>query len=278
MVYGSARRNVIFRGSQRSLSLNFERLTALAEEALPFKLDRNDRDIYDAGDISVMMIKEAPAISVTYSLRSSTAAGQELCGDDLVAFCDDDAHFYACISDGMGSGRRAAAASQVVVDFIECMLSSGAATYGRSARSIIEMLNGFLRTKNFGSVDECSATVDLLELDTVNKSAFFCKCGAAPTYVYRGGSLFKLRSDTLPIGIMAEVDCRAIKFSVDAGDLLVMMSDGVVQGRDECPWLYDLLRANADKSSPDSIADKIIKYAKNSGSTDDISVAVIKIK
>ena len=278
MVYGKNRRRITVQGKYEMLVSNIERILSAADRALPFKTDRSSAYVYEGG-VCELRANEAQRLSVTSSLRCAMAAGEnEVCGDSMSVFSDGDGHFFSCISDGMGSGRRAANASRICVEFIEKMLSSGAASYGRSAKSVIEMLNGFLRTKNFGSINECSSTVDLLELDLVNKSAFFCKCGAAPTYVFRSGSLFKLRSETLPIGIMDKVDCRAIKFDVDAGDLLVMVSDGVVQGKEECPWLFDLLRANAESASPDSIADKIVKYAKNLGSADDISVAVIKIK
>ena len=129
-----------------------------------------------------------------------------------------------------------------------------------------------------GSAAECSATVDLLEIDLVNGKAFFCKCGAAPTYIFRSGSLFKIRSETLPLGILEEVDCKAISFEVDRGDLIVMLSDGAVMGKEECPWLFELLSCTGDRDRPEAIADRIIRRAKSQGSPDDISVAVIKIK
>jgi stage II sporulation protein E len=113
-------------------------------------------------------------------------------------------------------------------------------------------------------------------LDTYLCRASFYKSGAAPTYVYRNGSLFKLRSHTVPVGIIKELDFRKIDLELSAGDLVVMVSDGVTDGKEECPWLFDLLRSQSS-AEPERIAELIIKYAKSEGASDDISVIVAKI-
>jgi len=135
-----------------------------------------------------------------------------------------------------------------------------------------------LRNKGGGSIHECSATVDLLELDLIYGKASFYKSGAAPTYVYRNGSLFKLRSKTVPIGIIKELDAKKISFDVGDGDVIVMISDGVTQGRDECPWLFELLKKNVDGEGIERTADMIVERAHREYGDDDISVIVIKVR
>ena len=61
------------------------------------------------------------------------------------------------------------------------------------------------------------------------------------------------------------------------GDIIVMVSDGVTQSKEECPWLFDLLKANVGKESLTSISDMIVKRAKYEGASDDISVVVMKV-
>ena len=124
---------------------------------------------------------------------------------------------------------------------------------------------------------ECSATVDLLEFDLITGEAAFYKGGAAPSYVYRDDNLFKLRSNSVPLGIIKELDTKKISIDVGSDDLIVMVSDGVTQSKDECPWLFDLLKATAKKESLASIADMIVKRAKYEGADDDVSVIVIKV-
>ena len=125
---------------------------------------------------------------------------------------------------------------------------------------------------------ECSATVDLLRYDLISGKAEFYKGGAAPSYIYREDNLFKLRSSTVPLGIIKELDTKKITIDTSEGDIIVMVSDGVTQSREECPWLFGLLKANAKKESLASIADMIVKRAKYEGATDDISVVVMRIE
>ena len=125
---------------------------------------------------------------------------------------------------------------------------------------------------------ECSATVDLMELDMAESRARFYKSGAAPTYVFRNGGLFKLRSHTVPVGIMKDIDAGKLDLEVSVGDVIVMVSDGVTDGKEECPWLFDLLRSQGNKATPDRLAELVVKYAKAEGTGDDISVVAIKIQ
>ena len=141
----------------------------------------------------------------------------------------------------------------------------------------LNMLNEFLRNRGSSSLHECSSTIDLLSLDLLHAKAYFYKCGAAPTYIFRDGNLFKIRSHTVPLGIIAEADTRKLELSVSAGDVIVMVSDGVTQSKEECPWLFDLLRSQSQQASVERLADLIVKYAKGEGCSDDISVLVTKI-
>ncbi|MBQ8850709.1 MAG: SpoIIE family protein phosphatase [Clostridia bacterium] len=213
------------------------------------------------------------SISVSFAKRSLLADGEnEYCGDTSGVFGGACGRTYAFISDGMGSGREAAMTSGLCGLFLRRLLTSDSDPEGA-----LRLLNGFLRNRGAGSLHECSATVDLMELDLYLGRACLYKSGAAPTYVYRDGSLFKLRSHTVPVGIIKELDFRKIDLELRSSDVVVMVSDGVTDGREECPWLFDLLRSQSD-AEPERIAELVVKYAKSEGATDDISVIVAKVK
>ncbi len=220
-----------------------------------------------------VLLTSAKGYSIQYAKRSVKAEGEEgFCGDSVNAFESEKDIFYSFISDGMGSGRDAALTSGICSVFLSNLLKAT----GECEHSL-SMLNGFLRNKGSGSMHECSATIDLLELDLVTGKADFYKGGAAPSYIYRDGSLFKLRSNTVPLGIIKELDTKKTSLELSGGDIIIMVSDGVTQSKDECPWLFDLLKANVGNESLVSIADMIVKRAKYEGACDDISVVVIKV-
>jgi stage II sporulation protein E len=140
----------------------------------------------------------------------------------------------------------------------------------------LKMLDTYVRSKNRGTGEECSATVDLMELDLMDGQAVFAKNGAAPTYVVREGQVYKLHAPTMPIGILSDLPSQKLRFRTHPGDVVVMVSDGVTQGNDECPWLIDLL-SSPGLGSMDSLRADIIRRALAAGSEDDLSAIAIRV-
>ena len=82
----------------------------------------------------------------------------------------------------------------------------------------------------------------------------------------------------MPIGILPDSECKKYELSLSAGDMVIMVSDGVTGTEEECSWLFDLLRQNVEAVSPQRLCELIIKYAVGHGSEDDITVAVARIE
>lgn len=222
---------------------------------------------------TVMTLSSAPLLEATYAAGTSPADRKGgPCGDHLALFKTEEACFYALISDGMGSGEEAALTSDICVMFLERMLGAG----GRVDISL-RMLNSYLRAKNSGTGEECSATVDLMELDLMDGEAVFSKNGAPPTYVVREGTVYLLRSPSMPIGILREAPPRLLRFRMRPGDVVVMVSDGVTLGNDECPWLLELLSAPLPESM-DTLRADILRRAISAGSPDDLSAIAIRLE
>ncbi len=217
-----------------------------------------------------------PLLDISFSGRKKNAVGEaEFCGDSFgVIMKKDESKVFSFISDGMGSGREAAVTSGLCALFLQKLLPVGCGE-DHPVDVTLNMLNGFLRSRN--GISECSSTVDLCLLDLVRCRAQFYKCGASPTYIFRDGALFKLRSRTVPIGIVEDVDIGRIDMELCPGDTVVMVSDGVTQGREECPELFEHLRSRILTHSAEQLADSVVDFATEQGSIDDISVVVIKI-
>ncbi len=220
---------------------------------------------------------EHPAgASLPPPLTHETPAGEyqppAVCGDHIALFKTDNAYFYALISDGMGAGEDASLTSDICAMFLEKMLMAG-----NKVDISLRMLDTYVRSKNTGAGDECSATVDLMELDLMDGQAVFAKNGAAPTYVVREGKVYKLRAPTMPIGILSDTPHELLRFRTHPGDVVVMVSDGITLGNDECPWLMDLLSSPMPLSM-DSLRMDIIKRALTAGSEDDLSAIAIRVE
>ncbi len=194
--------------------------------------------------------------------------GGQVCGDTVDTFrCGK--RVYALISDGMGSGESAAMASGICREFL-CRMLEG----NNRKETAVRMLGTVLRSKG----DECSATLDLAELDTVTGELSFLKSGAVSSFVRRGEKLFSLSAKTMPVGILRGYDGEVTKFIACDGDVAIIVSDGVSPSPECCLWLTEMLGAGDDFfADPEKAARAIISEARQRGSTDDISAAVIKI-
>ena len=137
---------------------------------------------------------------------------------------------------------------------------------------LLSMLNNFVRAKNL----ECTSSVDLLEVDTFSNQATIIKSGSAPSYIKRGEKVFKLQSKTAPIGILKELDAQRHEFLVERGDLIVMVSDGILPYRLGDDWLQEMI---GEEKNVKSLAEKIVERAKaeNKDKLDDMTALVALI-
>lgn len=199
--------------------------------------------------------------------------GENVCGDEVATAKSREGYFYAFICDGMGSGEQAALAAKISKIFLRQMLSCG-----NDKTTTLNMLNMFLKNKG----GECFATVDLVEVDLHLGTAFFIKSGAAPSYVMRGGSLFRIASGTLPVGILDSVSAEMTEFRLQIGDVIVMVSDGIagdfeVEPGSDPSWFADFLCREWTEDLP-TMTEKILVAAQRRGRrSDDMTAALIRI-
>lgn len=224
-------------------------------------------EFYRRGGITVLECSRAPKFRVEYATASSVSARTDMSGDSTSFFERDDT-FFSLLSDGMGSGAVAQRTSRFAADYLtNTVTSAGSAAVALSA------LNNVVRYQG----EECSVTVDLFSLDLLTGDAYFTKCGAAPSYVKRGDSIFRIRSHTAPIGLMRGVDSEQARVEIAAGDYVVMMSDGVASVPEEAPWLLELL-SSPTKLSAAEYAKRILAIsAQRTDTSDDITVSVVRV-
>lgn len=240
----------------------------LCELQTALSVNLTDTEYFRKGKMALLQCSSLPVYSTEYG-TATLAGGDGACsGDTLSLFNSESGCFYSLISDGMGRGEGAKRASRFTADFLKRILD-----FSASKETALHFLNNALRRRG----EECSATVDLFELDLYNGEATFIKSGAAPSYVKRGGSIFRLRSQTAPLGLLSSIDTERIKVEIADGDYVVMLSDGISQSAEESAWLLELL-ARDFSGTPKEYADEIIRAAKeNVKGRDDMSVSVIRI-
>ncbi len=266
-VFGEREKHIICAGSDEDgYKITAPELKAGLEAAADIKL--GTPEYFRRGKTVLMECSAEPRVRCEFACAGIAGSEQEISGDTARSFTSEDKRFFSLISDGMGSGEVASETSGFVADFLSGMLS-----HGYSKDTVLHILNNIIR----GRGDECSATVDLFEVDLLSGEALFIKSGAAASYVKRESSLFRIRSRTAPIGLMRTVDAERIRVEVKHGDYIIMLSDGINQSPEEAPWLVELLSASP-KRNLQEFADAILRAAvKNNPPSDDMTVSVIKV-
>lgn len=267
-VYGKRKLSVIAGGVDiASTKMSAGEMKKCFENICETKLSEPRYDV--EGDYITLTMHSEKCFVAEYAAVSNTKKNEKMCGDTVCMFENPNGYFYSLISDGMGSGKEAAVTSRLCGIFLKKMLMA------RNAKPIaLEMLNNFIRSKN----TECFSTVDLLEIDMLNGNASFIKSGAAASYVFREDRLFRIASNTMPVGITREINAEEVKFALQEGDIIVMASDGAGQSVEDLLRVNDVIERQGEYDLQ-VLAQKILESAvKQNDESDDITVGVIRVK
>ncbi len=218
------------------------------------------------GKSMTITLSVKPIFSADAGSARISAGNLPLCGDSPSYFEGHDGYFYALISDGMGTGANAALASGICEVFLKEMLEGG-----NHIDTSVDMLNTVIASKG----NECSATVDIMELDTFSGNCTFLKSGAASSFILRDGSVYKLSARTMPLGILDEADTDMQKVRLLAGDIVFLVSDGAAP-KENYDNLISVIKCSSPHDSPETLAQRVIENTKQY-SKDDISCVVVKI-
>ena len=227
---------------------------------------RSEKD----GRGTARLSQKEPLMAVA-AVTAAERDGQTVSGDTGAWFKDDSGILNVMLCDGMGSGTDARADSSCALTLLERFLRAGL-TAEESLNTVGEALA--LRGEAIGGF----TTVDLLQVDLFTGQGAVYKLGSAPTYMKRSGGVERLDSASLPAGVVpGSRTPDRFSLKLEAGDWVVMVSDGITSGQDD-QWLKQQL-TDFDGSTPRVLADSILaESAKREGRGDDRTVMVLKLE
>ena len=265
--FGERKRHIIAAGDDPDGSLiTSPDLRAGIERTLDTHL--GEAEYFRRGKTVLMEVSSARKYSLESAYATISGASGEVSGDVTSSFESGDDYFYSLLSDGMGSGELARETADFVSRFMSYALS-----FGGYRDTVMHLLNHIIRRRG----EECSATVDLFELDLITGDALFIKSGAAPSFVKRDSSIFRIRSESAPIGLMSSIDAERMRVEIKGGDYVIMLSDGVSSTPEDAPWLIELLAAEPKRGLKEYAEYILAEAVKNSRTGDDMTVVVVKI-
>lgn len=227
---------------------------------------------YIPQESTTLYFEEEAKLGVLSGYAKAVKETEKVSGDNYSFFETKTGYYMAVLSDGMGSGEKACADSEIVVDMAEKLMDAGF-----SVETTVRMINDALLA---GAENSNMSTLDFCGVDLYEGIATFVKIGSACTYIKSHDCIEKLTSSSLPLGIFHKQDIEVIQRRIYDGDYIVMLSDGVM----DCilqekggEYLVDMI-AQMHCERPSEIANCIMKYVLNLSKgriRDDMTVLVM---
>lgn len=240
------------------------RLQIMKMLSLACERDFDVPSITKTGEGALMTVNEHATFRIDIGVEQHCAVAGSICGDSYKYFNDGKGHFIMILSDGMGTGGRAAVDGAMASGLMSRLLKAG---FGYDCS--LKILNSSML---FKSTDESLATIDIASIDLFTGSTKLYKAGAAPTVVRRNGKSGRAESNSLPIGILKDVSFDRAGIKLKANDILLLVSDGVTFEGTE--WIREELENWRDGGAQD-LAEHICNCARRrriEGRHDDITV------
>lgn len=211
--------------------------------------------------------------SLTKVTRASNSENK-VSGDNYTFGEKNNINFLA-ISDGMGIGKKANIESSTAIELFEKLME-----VNLDKETSIKTINSVLRTK---SNDEIFTTMDMGFIDLYTGKLQVLKTGAPATFIKRKDEVLIINSQSLPIGILKDIDFNVYEENLQDGDIIIMMSDGVLDSKKDIKnseeWMKNLIR-NLDYQNPEAIAQEILntaQFVSKGRPKDDMTVMATKI-
>lgn len=221
-----------------------------------------------------MVFREEPEYFTMTGVARLAKQEEEVSGDSFSFFYQEDGELAMILSDGMGSGEEAAKESESVLIMLEHLLEAGF-----EEETSIRLLNSVLALR---AEQKSFATLDMSVLNLYTGVCEFVKIGASATFLKRKEWLECVEAETLPIGMVQNVDYDSLTKKLYDGDYVIMMSDGVldtVKKEERSAFLKNVIGEETEQN-PQVIAGKILQASlkcQNFEPKDDMTVLVCGI-
>lgn len=263
-----SRLKIEIRLRQKPERLSEKQLCAALEEICGVYLSHPVVNELD-GEISVV-VYERTRYRVEAAASRACADSESLCGDSYEGFYDSEGNYCAVLSDGMGTGLRAAIDSSLTVTMAARLIKAGF-----SCDSALKLVNCAMLLR---SSKESLSTADIVKIDLYSGRATFCKAGACRSLVKHRSKITEVNCASMPLGILNETDTAEQSLQLKSGDLLLLCSDGAYEYCDD--EVRDAFAVSLDESVSE-ITQRTLLAAKNKRKackSDDITVIAIRLR
>jgi stage II sporulation protein E len=219
-------------------------------------------------------LKEAHRYQTATGIAKLNKPG-DISGDNSSFIELKDGRFLLALCDGMGSGPKAALESSTAITLLEKFLYAG---FDKDVA--LKAINSLMLLK---SNEETYTTIDMTVINQYTGEVEFVKVGAVSTFIKHEDEVQIIKTGTLPAGILSSIDVELVKRKLGDGDFVVMVTDGVLDCRqdptDKEKWLAEIIR-DIDTRNPQRLAEEVLQRcleANGGVAPDDMTVLAAKV-
>jgi serine phosphatase RsbU (regulator of sigma subunit) len=243
-----------------------------------FQQERLERELQLAMEIQQRFQPTAPPVVPGYEFQGISFPCYEIGGDYYDFIKRDDGRLVIALGDVSGKGTAAA--------LLMSSLHASIHAQTGSHDSLVETISAVNRYLAENIPSNRFVTLFYAELDPESGALSFLNAGHnPPLIVHAAGTVEQLASGGLPLGIKANADYREGRTTLQAGDVLVIYSDGVTEaaspnGEEFGPTrLYEVVSRNVESSAAgirDRIESALTKFSQGIPAADDITLVIVK--
>ena len=253
----------------RTIDFDNEKILKVLNTFCPNKMVLDEVVPSQDNNMTYISYKTAPTYDVAVGVAKMTKGGSENSGDTHSMVKLSSGKFMVALCDGMGSGDKANKKSETSINLIENFYRAG-----YDDETILSCVNNLLNLTS----ENVFTALDLSIIDLKNGEADFIKQGATVGFIKKGEEVSKIESNSLPLGILQNISPKVTKTVLSPDEMLIMMSDGIVDALGE-ENLEEYLKC-VNFKSPQEMADNILNKAKvvqKNYPNDDMTVLVSKL-
>lgn len=218
----------------------------------------------------ILRYRETENFGVSIGVARVRPDRENKSGDSYSIIRPEGGKIVIALSDGMGTGEKAAKESGETLSLLEHLLLAGI-----DKEAAIKLINSVLILKSY---DDNFATLDLLIADLYTGEGEMVKTGGASSYICREGEVAVISANALPTGIIGDIETGNRRIMLKDKDAILIASDGITDISKDDKWLKDLMILLHNRGAQEA-ADLIMKEAVRRvvRCKDDMTLLYIKI-
>ncbi|MBD3386893.1 SpoIIE family protein phosphatase [candidate division KSB1 bacterium] len=267
------------REKMRAREATLRAQTAEAESrAIKAENARKTHELEEARALQLSMLpKQLPQVShldIAVHMQTATEVG----GDYYDFRIDDHGHLTVVVGDATGHGLNAGMMVSVIKSLFIADVFNG------DHRSFLKKCSHTIRQLQLGNLYMAMTLVKIINNELIVSAA-----GMPPAYVYRAKSknIEEVLIKGMPLGAVANYDYQDRRITLQDGDTILLLTDGLPEMSNEHKQMFDYHRVeDVFKHSADKPAQQVIdrlveagrQWRPHANPNDDVTFVVIKIK